>query len=35
MRTTIRSSVDQTLNIAVTGDDAYSVFLLDPVTGKT
>ena len=33
MRTTIRSSIDQTLEIAVTGDEAYSVFFLKPNSG--
>jgi len=35
MWTTIRSSIDKKLEIAVTGDEAYSVFLLDPAGGCT
>jgi len=33
MRTTIHSSIDQHLKIAVTGDEAYSVFFLRPDSG--
>jgi len=33
MRTTIHSSIDQSLEVAVTGDEAYSVFFLRPDSG--